>query len=104
MLIIKYDDLVKMYTYIVFVILNIKYKQMIELNTTWALKENYVLTVFLHFKLWHFYIEGGQGFLGQHIIRLLQQDERVAEIRVLDKKVLTNRIGTIGVYTWVLYL
>uniref|UniRef100_A0A0P5RFW1 3 beta-hydroxysteroid dehydrogenase type n=1 Tax=Daphnia magna TaxID=35525 RepID=A0A0P5RFW1_9CRUS len=38
-------------------------------------------------------VTGGQGFLGQHIIRLLQQDPKVAEIRVIDKKMFTNRIG-----------
>lgn len=36
---------------------------------------------------------GGQGFLGQHIIRQLQQDDKVAEIRILDKEIFTNRIG-----------
>lgn len=53
-------------------------------------------------KVFYFLYLGGQGFLGQHIIRLLQQDERVAEIRVLDKEVLTNRIGTIRIYTYII--
>jgi nucleoside-diphosphate-sugar epimerase len=37
--------------------------------------------------------KGGQGFLGQHLIRLLQQDDKVREIRVLDIESFNNRIG-----------
>ena len=40
----------------------------------------------------HFY-SGGSGFLGQHIVKLLQEnDPKVREIRILDLKPYVNRL------------
>lgn len=37
---------------------------------------------------------GGSGFLGQHIVKLLQEkDPKVREIRVLDLKPYVNHLG-----------
>ncbi|PSN41461.1 3 beta-hydroxysteroid dehydrogenase/Delta 5--_4-isomerase type 3 [Blattella germanica] len=39
-------------------------------------------------------VTGGSGFLGQHVVKLIQErDLKVCEIRVLDLKPYTNRLG-----------
>ena len=38
-------------------------------------------------------VTGGAGFLGQHIVRLLQEKTSVSEIRVFDVKEYQNNIG-----------
>ena len=41
-----------------------------------------------------FQISGGSGFLGQHIVKLLQEkDDVVGEIRVLDLKPYVKHLG-----------
>ena len=52
-------------------------------------------TLIVEFWLTFSSLQGGQGFLGQHIIRMLQDDDNVKEIRVLDIKPFTNRLGNI---------
>lgn len=42
--------------------------------------------------------QGGQGFLGQHIVRLLQKDDKVAEIRIVDLEPFSNRLGFYSIY------
>ena len=41
-------------------------------------------------------VTGGAGFLGQHIVRLLQEKTSVKEIRVFDIKKYTNNLGELG--------
>lgn len=39
-------------------------------------------------------VTGGAGFLGQHIVKLLQElSDDVSEIRVLDTNSYTNKLG-----------
>lgn len=40
-----------------------------------------------------YFISGGSGFLGQHLVRELQKDLDVGEIRVLDLKPYHYRLG-----------
>jgi 3-beta hydroxysteroid dehydrogenase/isomerase family. len=40
------------------------------------------------------FCSGGSGFLGQHIVKLLQEnDPKVREIRILDLKPYVNHLG-----------
>lgn len=66
-------------------------------------------TPFVHFILFYFrakniskvlvlfsehFCSGGSGFLGQHIVKLLQEnDPKVREIRILDLKPYVNHLG-----------
>ena len=44
-------------------------------------------------------VTGGAGFLGQHLVKLLQEyDDSVSEIRVFDIKPHVNTLGTLTAY------
>lgn len=46
-----------------------------------------------------FTIVGGSGFLGQHIIKLLQEkDDDVSEIRIIDVQPYKNNLGKLIIY------
>jgi hypothetical protein len=47
-----------------------------------------------HFLLFLFSFVGGSGFLGQHIVRLIEErDSTVKEIRIVDLRPYENRLG-----------
>lgn len=50
------------------------------------------MTIFL--MLSFFFILGGSGFLGQHIVRLIEErDPTVKEIRIVDLRPYENRLS-----------
>lgn len=52
------------------------------------------LRIYINSKSFEFPSSGGSGFLGQNIVKLLQEcDPLVKEIRVLDLKEYENKIG-----------
>lgn len=61
--------------------------------------------VFIFYLIFHFAslkqkkkkknLKGGSGFLGQHLVKLIQErDDKVKEIRIVDLLPYTNRIST----------
>jgi hypothetical protein len=57
------------------------------------IKQLDILTIYCNFS--SIFIAGGAGFLGQHIVRLLQEGNhtKVKEIRIVDLKPYENRLS-----------
>jgi hypothetical protein len=54
-------------------------------------KEEKLMTIFSPFI---FFLLGGSGFLGQHIVRLIEErDPTVKEIRIVDLRPYENRLS-----------
>ena len=53
-----------------------------------------LMTIFLMFSFSYLFILGGSGFLGQHIVRLIEErDPTVKEIRIVDLRPYENRLS-----------